>query len=77
MPTTSEDAGDTSPLPPRDLLAEKAVLGAALLSKDAIADVVEVLPSDFYEPNHQAIYERSSPCTPTGGRPTRSPYPQL
>ncbi|MEU7528040.1 replicative DNA helicase [Saccharothrix sp. NPDC042600] len=44
--------------PPQDLAAEQSVLGGMLLSKDAIADVVEVLaPNDFYRPAHQAIYD--------------------
>jgi len=34
------------------------VLGGMMLSKDAIADVVEVLrPGDFYRPAHQAVYD--------------------
>ena len=44
--------------PPQDLAAEQSVLGGMLLSKDAIADVVEVLrPEDFYRPAHQTVYE--------------------
>ncbi|HEX3786262.1 MAG TPA: replicative DNA helicase [Pseudonocardiaceae bacterium] len=44
--------------PPQDLAAEQSVLGGMMLSKDAIADVVEVLtPEDFYRPAHQAVYE--------------------
>jgi replicative DNA helicase len=44
--------------PPQDLAAEQSVLGGMLLSKDAIADVVEVLQAgDFYRPAHQAIYD--------------------
>ncbi|MBA0123987.1 replicative DNA helicase [Haloechinothrix sp. YIM 98757] len=44
--------------PPQDVTAEQSVLGGMLLSKDAIADVVEVLrPEDFYRPAHQAVYE--------------------
>ncbi|OLM27605.1 Replicative DNA helicase [Pseudonocardia sp. Ae717_Ps2] len=44
--------------PPQDLTAEQSVLGGMLLSKDAIADVVEVLrPEDFYRPAHQTVYE--------------------
>ncbi|HZZ45707.1 MAG TPA: DnaB-like helicase N-terminal domain-containing protein, partial [Pseudonocardia sp.] len=40
--------------PPQDLAAEQSVLGGMLLSKDAVADVVEVLRSeDFYRPAHQ------------------------
>ncbi|MFR9753894.1 replicative DNA helicase [Nocardia sp. 004] len=44
--------------PPHDMAAEQSVLGGMLLSKDAIADVVEVVrPGDFYRPAHQAIYD--------------------
>ncbi|TLG18080.1 replicative DNA helicase [Nocardia cyriacigeorgica] len=44
--------------PPHDMAAEQSVLGGMLLSKDAIADVVEALrPGDFYRPAHQAIYD--------------------
>ena len=44
--------------PPQDIEAEQAVLGGMLLSKDAIADVVEVLRGhDFYRPAHETIYE--------------------
>src|SRR5690349_4669687 len=44
--------------PPQDLTAEQSVLGGMLLSKDAIADVVEVLrPDDFYRPSHQTVYD--------------------
>jgi replicative DNA helicase len=44
--------------PPQDIQAEQSVLGGMLLSKDAIADVVEVLrSSDFYRPAHQVIYD--------------------
>ncbi|HWC35524.1 MAG TPA: replicative DNA helicase [Mycobacteriales bacterium] len=44
--------------PPQDIAAEQCALGGMLLSKDAIADVVEVIkPSDFYRPAHQTIYD--------------------
>lgn len=40
------------------MAAEQSVLGGMLLSKDAIADVLEVLrPGDFYRPAHQSIYD--------------------
>jgi replicative DNA helicase len=56
-----EDAGPAGGFdrqPPQDLSAEQSVLGGMLLSKDAIADVVEVLrPDDFYRPAHQTVYE--------------------
>ncbi|MFZ4484948.1 MAG: replicative DNA helicase [Candidatus Nanopelagicales bacterium] len=43
--------------PPNDIAAEQSVIGAMLLSKDAIADVVEVVrEGDFYRPAHQTIY---------------------
>jgi replicative DNA helicase len=44
--------------PPQDIEAEQSVLGAMLMSKDAIADVVEVLRGhDFYRPAHEIIYD--------------------
>jgi replicative DNA helicase len=47
----------TDRTPPQDIAAEQSVLGAMLLSKDAIADVVEVIrETDFYRPAHQVIY---------------------
>ncbi|VCT92538.1 Replicative DNA helicase [Mycolicibacterium hassiacum DSM 44199] len=55
VPAPSEDFGRQ---PPQDVAAEQAVLGGMLLSKDAIADVLEKLrPSDFYRPAHQNIYD--------------------
>ena len=54
-PPPSEDFGRQ---PPQDEAAEQAVLGGMLLSKDAIADVLERLrPADFYRPNHQSVYD--------------------
>ncbi|MFG2778231.1 replicative DNA helicase [Streptomyces prunicolor] len=53
---TVEDT-DTALHHPHDLLAEKGVLKAMLRSKDAIADIVEVLSSDdFYRPGHALLY---------------------
>ncbi|MBB2925246.1 replicative DNA helicase [Cellulomonas cellasea] len=44
--------------PPQDVAAEQSVLGGMMLSKDAIADVVEQLRgTDFYRPAHEAIYD--------------------
>ncbi|BBX28432.1 replicative DNA helicase [Mycolicibacterium alvei] len=54
-PPTGEDFGRQ---PPQDMAAEQAVLGGMLLSKDAIADVLERLrPGDFYRPAHQNVYD--------------------
>ncbi|HXH33659.1 MAG TPA: replicative DNA helicase [Plantibacter sp.] len=45
-------------VPPHDLLAEQSALGGMLLSKDAVADVVEILRGvDFYIPKHEVIYD--------------------
>ncbi|QKW10950.1 replicative DNA helicase [Streptomyces sp. NA04227] len=45
-------------VPPQDLDAEQSVLGGMLLSKDAIADVVEVIKGhDFYRPAHETIFQ--------------------
>src|SRR6201990_3635818 len=54
-PPPSEELGRQ---PPQDLAAEQSVLGGMLLSKDAIADVLERLrPGDFYRPAHQNVYD--------------------
>ncbi|WP_328537843.1 replicative DNA helicase [Streptomyces sp. NBC_00344] len=45
-------------VPPQDIDAEQSVLGGMLLSKDAIADVVEVIKGqDFYRPAHETVYQ--------------------
>lgn len=51
--------GDFNPkLPPQDLDAEKSVLGALMLDKNAILRVVDFLEGkDFYVPAHQKIYQ--------------------
>ena len=44
--------------PPQDMAAEQSVLGAILISKDAIADVTEVIRgADFYRPSHETIHD--------------------
>ncbi len=44
--------------PPQDYAAEQGVLGAMLMSKDAIAEVLEVIkPTDFYRPAHELVYQ--------------------
>jgi replicative DNA helicase len=56
MPGTGQIELDRTP--PQDILAEQCALGGMLLSKDAIADVVEVIrPTDFYRPAHQVVYD--------------------
>ncbi len=51
-------SGRAERTPPQDQAAEQSVLGAMLLSKDAIADVIEVLRGgDFYRPAHEIVYD--------------------
>ncbi len=53
----SADSSMPDRLPPQDIAAEQSALGAMLLSKDAVADVIETLrETDFYRPIHQTIY---------------------
>ncbi|KQW48095.1 replicative DNA helicase [Nocardioides sp. Root1257] len=52
-PTTPGDR-----TPPQDMAAEQSVLGAMLISKDAIADVTEVIRgADFYRPSHEVVHD--------------------
>lgn len=54
---TPDDDSGFGRVPPQDLDAEQSVLGGMLLSKDAIADVLEILKSnDFYRPAHETVY---------------------
>lgn len=44
--------------PPHDILAEQSTLGGMLLSKDAVADVIEIVRGrDFYHPKHEIIFD--------------------
>ncbi|MCW5951620.1 MAG: replicative DNA helicase [Propionibacteriaceae bacterium] len=59
MPYGSDvpEYGGTDRTPPQDVQAEQSVLGAMLLSKDAIGDVAEIVRGhDFYRPSHEQIY---------------------
>jgi replicative DNA helicase len=57
-PSAAGGSGGFDRTPPQAIEAEQSVLGAMMMSKDAIADVVEVLrPGDFYRPAHQLIYD--------------------
>lgn len=45
-------------VPPHNLEAEESVLGACLLSREAIANVLEIVAAeDFYKPAHTEIFE--------------------
>ncbi|WP_300640244.1 replicative DNA helicase [Nocardioides sp.] len=44
--------------PPQDMAAEQSVLGSMLISKDACAEVSEVLRgTDYYRPTHETIHD--------------------
>jgi replicative DNA helicase len=52
----SDARGDR--VPPHDLLAEQSAIGGMLLSKDAVADVIETVRGvDFYIPKHETIFD--------------------
>ena len=56
--TQQRESGPFERQPPQDLAAEQSVLGGMLLSKDAIADVVEELTEgDFYKPAHALVFD--------------------
>ena len=45
-------------MPPHNLVAEESLLGAMLLSRDAIADALETVSADhFYRPAHARVFE--------------------
>jgi len=74
LPYTADEAyqGGFERTPPQDIPAEQSVLGGMLLSKDAIAEVIEVIKAnDFYKPAHEAVfgailelYGRGEPADP-------------
>ena len=52
-----EDETTFNRVPPQDPHAEQCVLGGMLLSKRAIAEVLEVVQAeDFYRPQHETVY---------------------
>ncbi len=58
MPDGSPRPSPLARVPPNNLRAEESVLGAMLLSREAIAEVVEILePDHFYKPAHGHLYE--------------------
>ena len=54
---TVQDRRDVR-VPPHNLVAEESLLGAMLLSRDAIADVLETVTAEqFYRPAHARVFE--------------------
>ena len=56
-------------VPPHNLAAEESLLGALLLSRDAISAVAELHlnADDFYKPAHQHIYDVACAVSQSGG----------
>jgi replicative DNA helicase len=54
-----EDEQPRETLPPQNVPAEMTTLGSMLMSRDAIADVTELVknPADFFRPAHQTIFQ--------------------
>src|SRR5262245_16607358 len=45
-------------IPPHNITAEASLLGAMLLSRDAIADAIEIArPEHFYKPAHAHVFD--------------------
>jgi replicative DNA helicase len=57
--TERRPRGGAGRVPPHNVEAESSLLGALLLSSDAIGAVAEMGlgPDDFYKPAHQFIYD--------------------
>ncbi len=54
-------------VPPHNLVAEESLLGAMLLSRDAIADVLETVTAEhFYRPAHARVFEAVHSLYSTG-----------
>lgn len=65
--TTRRGGGDHTRTPPHDTHAEEALLGAMLLTRDAIDTAAEHLtPGDFYNLNHAHIYDAITTLHSTG-----------
>jgi replicative DNA helicase len=61
--------GAAGRIPPHNLQAEESVLGAILLSRDALGAVVEagLRYDDFYKPAHQHIFDVAVAVSQSGG----------
>ncbi len=57
-PQDYAERGGAERTPPHDMLAEQSTIGGMLLSKDAVADVIETARGvDFYIPKHEVIFD--------------------
>ncbi len=54
--TRSKDSGGR--VPPQDIVAEKSLLGAIMLSNETLPEILTILrPQDFYEDRHKIIFQ--------------------
>src|SRR6266508_264870 len=67
--STRPTGGSSGRVPPHNLSAEESVLGAILLSRDALGAVIEqgLRYDDFYKPGHQHIYDAACAVSQSGG----------
>ena len=64
---SSRDNQSLSKVPPHSLEAEEALLGSALLSRDAVTRLMEeVKPVDFYSPSNLSVFEAMKGLFDTG-----------
>ena len=53
----SVEGAQLGKLPPQAIDLEEAVLGALMLEKDALTNVIDILsPNSFYKDSHKEIY---------------------
>lgn len=66
---SARSSGSGGRVPPHNLSAEESVLGAILLSREALGDVIEagLRYDDFYKPAHQHIFDAAWAVSQTGG----------
>lgn len=58
MPEVTHSKTDGGRIPPQDIVAEKSLLGAIMISENAITEAIGVVrSSDFYDTKHQVIFE--------------------
>ena len=63
-------------VPPHNLDAEESLLGAMLLSRDAIAAALECcVAEDFYKPAHGHVFGAVTALYRAASPPTPSPWP--
>src|ERR1035441_4959258 len=54
----SQQLNEIGKMPPQAVELEEAVLGALMLEKDALTNVIDILvPKSFYRESHQKIFE--------------------